>query len=100
MNFINTAPLFEEKHFDQNTVKVQPHRLHRGHTFTDEQVIRLCGAPTGSVITVAYHNQPRDDESETVPPGLFFEIENQSYFISPAEIGVVEDAVQRTMSIY
>lgn len=58
-----------------------------GFTLTDEEIIGLSGAPTGSVVTAYFEPEPAIDASkindgnkvEEVPPGLYLKVLNPDY---------------------
>lgn len=103
MNFINAVTSFERQHFNKSTVTLHPHGHHnalRRCPLTDDQIVRLSGAPTGAMISVTYEPDVRQEGDETIPPGIFFEVDCPTYFKLPSEIGLFEDGRQGAIGIY
>ncbi|SRR5712692_5165618 len=98
MQFINMVTPFEQTYFDPSTTTVDPHggvdiKAALDFDLTDEEIVRLCGAPTGSMVTVSYHAAWPIEDDDRPPAGVYFEVENPRYIRSHNVVGVFVDDV-------
>jgi len=106
MNNINTVTAFEKKHFDHNSVTVQPRTINipgvMGFDLTRDQILGLSGALSGSTVTIFVKRYWTVQEvgDEEVPAGLFFKVENATYISSHNIIGVFRDDPPGSCSLY
>jgi hypothetical protein len=96
MQHINTVTQFEQAHFNSSNITIAAQipdtqsllRL----PLTNDQIISLSGAPSGSSIAFSVLAQPTTLGSEDVPAGVFFEVRNTTYIRTKNVIGVFRDA--------
>lgn len=91
MSNIRTVTAFEKQHFDRTSSQVHPHTVDFvsliGFALSDDEVLQLAGAPTGSTVSVS-HKPSWAEPYEVPPPGVFFEIDNPTYIRSHNVVGV------------
>lgn len=101
------ALAFQRQHFDHTTCKVNRGsaqiRKALGFSLSDDQLVGLSGAPTGSTIdTTEKHTWTPAEipDGEQVPPGLLLTITNPKYLSQPNEVVIFVDGHTANRSVY